>query len=290
MLDSGNLIVPTFNYRLREDKPALIYWLQMGCSRLVGVNEWSARLPSALAALLAVLATYELGRRAFNPGAALLGALALCTSFAFLAAAHFANPDALLLAFSTLALALFWRDWQTGGKGSLFAVGAAAGLGVLAKGPIGFVMPAAVAFVFLLWQRQLKYLLTWRVLLLLLGVVLVAAPWYALVAAETKGAWVAGFLNKHNVRRATEAMEGHSGPFYYYLPVLLLGLLPWSIFLVGIARHAWRRLCDGGEDEKAAVRLLAVWFLSYVVLFTVVRTKLPNYVLPAYPAAALLLG
>src|SRR3954465_13325564 len=74
MLDSGNLIVPTFNYRLREDKPALIYWLQMGCSRLVGVNEWSARLPSALAALLAVLATYELGRRAFTAGAALLGA------------------------------------------------------------------------------------------------------------------------------------------------------------------------------------------------------------------------
>src|SRR5260370_22173439 len=67
MRDSGNLIVPTFNYRLREDKPALIYWLQIACSRLVGVNEWSARLPSALAALLAVLATYELGSRPCSP-------------------------------------------------------------------------------------------------------------------------------------------------------------------------------------------------------------------------------
>src|SRR5215204_1596160 len=123
MLDSGNLIVPTFNYSLRTDKPVLIYWLQIACAQLVGVNEWSARLPSALAALLAVAAVYELGRRMFTPGAALLAAVVLATSFAFLGAAHFANPDALLLAFSTLALAFFWSDFTSGGKGSLIAVG-----------------------------------------------------------------------------------------------------------------------------------------------------------------------
>lgn len=290
MLDSGNLVVPTFNYRLREDKPALIYWLQIACAQVVGVNEWSARLPSALAALLTVAVTYELGRRLFSTTAALLGAMVLGTSFAFLGAAHFANPDALLVAFSTLCLAFFWHDWKTGGNGSLSAVGAAAGLAVLSKGPVGLVVPAGVAFVFLLWQRDLRYLLSWRVGLLLLAFLLVAAPWYALVAAETKGAWIAGFLNKHNLERATRAMEGHSGPFYYYLPVLLVGLLPWSVFLAGAAWHSWRRLRDGEHFERAAVRLLIVWFATYVVLFSLAQTKLPNYVLPSYPAAALLLG
>src|SRR5439155_9359983 len=108
--------------------------------------------------------------------------------------------------------------------------------------------------------------------LLLLAFLLVAAPWYALVAAETKGAWISGFWNKHNAERALRAMEGHSGPFYYYLLVLLLGLLPWSIFLGGTAWHSWRRLRDGGHGEKAAVRLLLVWFAAYVVLFSFVQT------------------
>src|SRR5262245_47697703 len=107
MLDSGNWVIPTFNYQLRDDKPALLYWLQVAGYRAFGVGELAARLPSALAALLAVLATYELGRRMFGRSAGLLAGLVLATSVLFDAAARFANPDALLCAFTTLTLAVF---------------------------------------------------------------------------------------------------------------------------------------------------------------------------------------
>jgi 4-amino-4-deoxy-L-arabinose transferase-like glycosyltransferase len=314
MLDSGNFIVPTFNYRLRDDKPVLIYWLQIACSCLVGVNEWAARLPSALASLATVLCVYELGRGMFGVRSGLQAGLILGTSFAFLGAAHFANPDALLVAFTTLSLALFWHDWQSGGKGWLAGVGIAAGLGVLAKGPIGLVLPAAVALGFLVWQRQLKRLLDWRVPSFILAFLFVAAPWYIWVALETKGEWVAGFWGKHNTGRFRAVLENHSGPVSYYVFVLLVGLAPWSIFLGGVCWHTWTRLrrsraaskwccrscgvswrtwnrvCQGGEHEQSALRFLTVWFAIYFVFFSLSATKLPNYILPLYPAVALLTG
>jgi 4-amino-4-deoxy-L-arabinose transferase-like glycosyltransferase len=290
MLDSGNLVLPTFNYQIRDDKPALLYWLQIACAQVVGVNEWAARLPSALAALMTLLTVYELGRRMFGARAGLWAGLVLATSFAFLGAAHFANPDALLVALGTLALALFWHDVDSGGRGWLGGVGAAAGLAVLAKGPVGLVLPAGVAIFFLVWQRRLRNLCDWRLGWFLLLFLLVAVPWYALVTAETKGLWLKGFWEKHNLARAATSLEGHSGPWYYYALVLLAGLAPWSGFAAAAAWHGWQRLRQGDEPERAAVRFLTVWFALYVVFFSVVRTKLPNYVLPVYPATALLTG
>ncbi len=289
MMDSGNLIVPTFNFKLREDKPVLLYWLQIACAALVGVNEWADRLPSALASLLTLLTVHELGRRLFDARTGLWAALVLASSFAFLGAAHFANPDALLLAFSTLALALFWHDFHTAGRGTLVGVGCAAGLAVLAKGPVGLVLPAGVALLFLAWQRRLGYLWDRRVGWLLLALLLVAAPWYVLVTLETRGEWIAGFFKKHNVERMLHTMEGHSGPWAYYLPVLFAGLGPWAIFLIAAGWHAYRRLREGAED-RPAVRFLLVWFGLYFVFFSCAGTKLPNYILPAYPAVALLVG
>src|SRR4051794_2088048 len=114
MEQSGNALVPTFNYQLRTDKPALLYWLQVAAYRTCGVSEFAARLPSALAALLTVLATYELGRRTFGKQAGLLAGLVLISSVLFCASAHFANPDALLIAFTTLTFLVFWHDYRQG--------------------------------------------------------------------------------------------------------------------------------------------------------------------------------
>src|SRR5262245_51295217 len=98
MLASGNWIVPTFNFELRVDKPALLYWLQIAAYQTFGVNEFAARLPSALSGLLAVLLAYELGRAMFGAATGLLTGLVLASTILFAAAAHFANPDALLTA------------------------------------------------------------------------------------------------------------------------------------------------------------------------------------------------
>src|SRR5947208_7640112 len=113
MRAAGNWIVPTFNFQLRVDKPALLYWLQIAAYESVGVNEFAARLPSAIAALLTVLLAYELGRRMFDAVTGLVGSLVLATSVMFSAAAHFANPDALLNLFTVLTLLLAWHGLDT---------------------------------------------------------------------------------------------------------------------------------------------------------------------------------
>src|SRR5262249_33830230 len=104
MKESGDFITPTFNYVPREDKPPLLYWLQAGAYRFLGINEWAARLPSALATLISLLAVYEMGRRMVNPGVGLLAGVILGTTLGIGAAGHFANPDALLHACTLLAM------------------------------------------------------------------------------------------------------------------------------------------------------------------------------------------
>ena len=130
MLASGNWIVPTFNFQLRVDKPALLYWLQAAAYQVFGVNEFAARLPSALASLAAVLLTYELGRRLFGKRIGLLAGVILASTVLFCAAGHFANPDALLNACTLLTLFVFWTGFARNGRGWFVPAGVATGLAV----------------------------------------------------------------------------------------------------------------------------------------------------------------
>ncbi len=287
MFMSGNYVVPTFNYQLRSAKPVLLYWLQTGCYHMLGVGETAARLPSALAALLAVLATYELGRALFNTRTALLAGVILGTSIGVLGAAHFANPDALLLAFTAMTLGCYFRYWETRRARWIYASAAACGLAVLAKGPVGLLLPGAVVFLFLLWQRDLRRLLDLHLGEAILIFLLVAAPWYVWVGVETKGRFLREFWFTHHLNRVDTPMEKHGGSPFYYVVVLAVGLFPWSIFLGPTAAHAWRRL-RAAEGDRPAVRMLVLWFGVCFAVFTYAQTKLPNYVLPLYPAVALL--
>jgi len=312
MYESGNVIVPTFNYKLRVDKPILLYWLQVSAYHVCGVNEFAARLPSALAALLAILVTYELGRRLFGQSAGLLAGLVLASNVAFCGAAHFANPDALLNLCTVLTLWCFWNHYRSEGGWWLLGCGVASGLGMLAKGPVGLLLPMAVTTLFLLWRGELRRLCDLRMLGASVMFLAIAAPWYIWVGLETKGEWLIGFFWKHNVQRAVDAMENHGGPFYYYILVLIVGLTPWSVFLGPTVWHAlsafrfplsalrspwsalrnrsliWSKADSGQRTADSGKQFLLCWLGVWFVFFTVVRTKLPNYILPAYPAVALL--
>jgi 4-amino-4-deoxy-L-arabinose transferase-like glycosyltransferase len=305
MLESGNLVVPTFNYALRVDKPALLYWFQIGAYRVFGVNEFAARLPSALAALATVLLTYELGRSLSGAAAGLLAGLVLASSVLFCAAAHFANPDALLCAFTTLALLLTWLSCSRHGRLWFVPISVCEGFAVLAKGPVGLVLPLAVTLVGLAWCRRLRLFLDRRLLWGVLAFILVVAPWYAWVGSETKARFLDGFILRHNVGRYLSPMENHSGPIWYYLAVLVVGFAPWSIFLGLTGWYAVKalRIEDRGSrieeetavdprssilDPRSLVRFLWCWIGVYLVFFSLASTKLPNYVLPIYPAVAVL--
>src|SRR5262249_50767994 len=138
--------------QLRDDKPVLLYWLQICAYACLGVTEGAARLPSALAALATVLLTYELGRRLFDATTGLLAGLILASTLLFCASAHFANPDALLNACTVLTMLLFWQGHALG-RLRFGWLGLSTGLGALAKGPVGLMLPALVGGVFLIWER-----------------------------------------------------------------------------------------------------------------------------------------
>jgi 4-amino-4-deoxy-L-arabinose transferase-like glycosyltransferase len=312
MREAGDWIKPTFNGQLRSHKPVLLYWLQMAAYDLFGVNEFAVRLPSALAALVTILFVYELGRALFNPGTGLLAGLVLASSILFCAAAHFANPDALLLAFITGTLFCFWRGHagaQSGDRaatGWWIAAGIPAGLAVLAKGPMGALLPAAVIGAYLVIAGHWRLLFRPVWLGTVLVCLLVALPWYVWVTVETKRAFLDEFLLTHHLERALNPMEDHSGPPWYYLAIVLAGLVPWSAFLAATTwygawsavrrpwsafRGMWSLACDAERSDAVdAHRFLWCWIGLYLLAFTIAATKLPNYILPIFPAWAMLIA
>ncbi len=304
MLESGDWVVPTFNFKPRTSKPALLYWLQALAYQQFGVNEFSARLPSVLAGAIAVLLTYELGRRMFSRGTGLLAGVIAISTVQVSMLAHAATPDALLLAALMFTFWLFWTGAENGGRRWTWSIGIGCGLAVLAKGPVGVVMPAIVIGYYFVARRQARRLLDVRLLAGLGLTLLIAGPWYALVGAETRGRFLRAFWETENVGRFLAPMEGHSGSVIYYPLTVLIGLAPWSVVILPVLYDALRSVTprpessrgalrsdpleDSGRGDTGAVCFLISWAAAYVGFFSLAQTKLPSYILPAYPPLALL--
>jgi 4-amino-4-deoxy-L-arabinose transferase-like glycosyltransferase len=189
------------------------------------------------------------------------------------------------------------------------------GLGVLAKGPIGVLLPMAVIGMYLLcttprrelsadasrWERIQEawrpfgprnfFRTVWmmRPLTAIAMVLLVAGPWYVAAGIRTDGAFLEEFFVVHHLQRATSAMDGHSGPIFYYVPAIWAGMFPWSIFAVP-ALILWMRHLYKGNTCSRVLLFITCWVGVYVGVFSLASTKLPNYVLPAYPAVAMMIG
>ena len=337
MRDNGTWVIPTFNYQLRTAKPVMLYWLQRGTYTAFGVSEWSARLPSVLAAWLTVLLTYELARGMFGRATGLLAGVVLASVVEFCVLAHAATPDATLLLFTTLTYFLFWSRHENGARRWWVPTAAACGLSVLTKGPVGLALPGLVILAYFAWNRELGRLLDRKIGWAVLAFVLVAGPWYGLVTAETRGVWAGTFFGRENLQRFTTPMENHRGPALYHAAALLVLFTPWSAFLLGAVWYGFKATRRGGptppaplpegkgeeepnpptpfpkkeggvREESAALgpsplgggvgegssasprpyRFLICWFAVYLVFFSAAATKLPNYMLPVYPALAIL--
>ncbi len=301
MREAGTWVVPTFNFELRTAKPVLLYWLQRASYAAFGVSEWSARLPSALAAMLTVLLTYELARRLFGPSTGLLAGVVLASAIEFCVLAHAATPDSTLLLFTVLTYYLFWLGQENGGRAWWRWTAAACGLAALTKGPVGIAVPGLVIALFFLWNREARRLWDRRLASALFVGLLVAGPWYILVATETRGEWSRAFFLNENVNRAMTPMDGHRGPVFYHVAGVLVLFAPWSAFLAAAVWYGFKAArTTTAESPETAVpgtaapeparpyRLLLCWAGAYLAVFSLAATKLPNYVLPLYPAVAIL--
>jgi 4-amino-4-deoxy-L-arabinose transferase-like glycosyltransferase len=308
MLDSHDWVVPTFNGRLRVEKPPLVNWIQVAGFTVCGRNETGARLGSALLTVGTCLLTWLIGTTLLGPAVGLLGGLAMATCVWTAVGGRAATPDAPLLFFTTLAAYLFVRGAgiRAGAGGGVptlslwpaVGIGFACGAATLAKGPIGLVLPLLTFLVFTAWRRQSCPEVGWmaaisgiRPLTIVLAATVVAAPWYAWVTLRTDGEWLRGFLFVHNIGRFASTMEGHSGSILYYPTVVAVGLFPWSIVLAAMLAHAACILrAPAADDRREPLQLLTCWVVVWIGAFSCAGTKLPGYVWPAYPALAIATG
>ena len=299
MFARGDWVTPTLAGHTWFEKPALLYWLVIAGYQLFGVTEFAARAGPALAGVVTVLLVGLAARRAeFDSAEGLRGLGVTCaavtaSTLGLLVFARAVSFDTLLTTTVTGALICFYLSEVERGPGRrtwLVGFYAFVGASLLAKGLVGAVLPGGVVAAYFVLRRRWPGLsrlgAAWGVLLALM----VAGLWYGPVVARHGHAFVDEFFLQHHFARYVSNRYHHPQPFYFYLPVMLGLALPWTFFLFGgLAGAAGANA--RAEDAASKLRVLALaWLAVPVLFFSASGSKLPGYVLPAVPAAALLAG
>jgi 4-amino-4-deoxy-L-arabinose transferase-like glycosyltransferase len=289
MRATGDWTLPHLNSEIYAEKPPLFFWLIAFFSFFTGgVNEISARLPSALAALGCIMLTFFIGKRLFDQKAGFFAALVLLTSSQFFWLGRRSNIDMTLSLFVILSLTFFYLGLQGEKKSRLFSLipYVFMGLGVLAKGPVGFLLPFLTIVFYLLITKNrhlFKRLeITWG--LVIFG--LIIAAW--LVPACIKGgeAYTHQILFKQNIQRFANAWN-HQQPFYYYLFTFPSGFTIWTFLLPGALLWGFSQV---QKAQRPKFYFPVCWFLTIFIFFSLSTSKRELYLLPLFPAAAIVVG
>ncbi len=288
MTETGNWILPLRNAQFIPSKPPLFHWLAALASKVAGqVSEVTVRFPSALLGAAGVLLVYLAGAYFWTPVVGIFAAMVLATSFEWWLAATIARVD-MTLNFILLGFFLFFYTTYRsgGGRGKAIALGVIAGLAVLAKGPLGGVIPGFTILIFLFCQRDLSFLRKLHPFTMFFVAALVAGSWYLLAFSEGGESFLRRLLHE-NIDAALGEGGGHRQSVFYFVPVLFFHMAPWSLFLPAIAGFLYRsrkRLAEQG------LLYPLVWFAVVFMFFSVAAGKRPVYILPLYPAVALVFG
>lgn len=281
MLARGNFLVPHLNYVPYVEKPPLLYWITALSFRMFGLSELAARLAPALAAVIGLLATYLFASIIFGCRRGLFAGVILATTPLYAVMAQVLTTDMLLTAMLTVAFFAFFLHWRDGGRWCWLAYVAIA-MAVLTKGPVGAVLPALVALVFLWWERNLGGSLRRFHVFAGLGLVIaVAAPWFIYMTLAMPGFFDFYFIGEH-LRRFLVSGYSHSEPIYFYLPVIVAGMLPWSALAPFLDWRAVR--------FDAAHRFCLIASLVVFGFFSLAHAKLIPYIMPVFPPIAVLIG
>ena len=291
MVASGDWTTPRLNGIKYFEKPPLQYWATAIAYTLFGEHEWTARLWSALTGLLGIVAIFYAGLRLFGKQAGFYAALVLGSSLLYVLIGHINTLDMGVTFFMTLALIGFLlaqRDAAMPRENRLWMhiTWASLALSLLSKGLIGLVLPGAVLVIYSILQRDFAI---WKRLHLITGLLLmlaISAPWFIAVSVQNPEFPHFFFVHEHFARFLTK-VHGRFHPWWYFVPIYLLGVLPWLVPMADALGRAWKR--DAASKFQPR-RFLLVWIVFIYLFFSVSDSKLPSYILPIFPALALLIG
>ncbi len=301
MLESGDFVEIRFQDEPRNKKPIGIYWAQAASASLFGGQTapiWAHRLPSTLSAIAAVLLVFWGARRLFEDRTAFLAASLLAVSLLTVVEAHLAKTDAAMLAATCaaqMAAALLYvrsRDAaalpQLGGAavrwGLPLLFWTALGIGVLLKGPVTPMVTLLTLLALAVADRSARWMLALRPLIGLPLAALIVAPWFIAVTQATDGTFVASAVQQDLLPKLIGGHESHGAPPGLYLALLPLCFFPGVLFLVPALREAW------ANRVAPETRFALAWLIPSWLVFEAIPTKLPHYVLPMYPALALIVA
>jgi 4-amino-4-deoxy-L-arabinose transferase-like glycosyltransferase len=285
MAERGDWLVSTVNGREFAEKPALYYWLALGAARVFGgVNEFTLRLPAAVAGVLGVLGLFAMVRGYAGTRRAVLAAAALATTYMYFWSARTLQMDILVAVTTLFAVGSVARVFDLGARplAGWAAAGLATGLGFLAKGPVGLICPGLVVLVTLAVTRRLKELRPAHLLLAAAVFLGLAAPYAGALWLAGKRDFLAEMFFRQNVTRFLGAWD-HRQPWWYYLEYLFIDMAPWALLLPAAAG-----LRQNGERGRRLATLSWVWIASVVVFFSLSDSKRSPYILPVAPAVAIL--
>jgi 4-amino-4-deoxy-L-arabinose transferase-like glycosyltransferase len=310
MVASGDWVTPRLNDLKYFEKPPLQYWATATAYELFGEHQWTSRLWTALTGLAGLLLVWFAGARLFGCQAGRYAAVLLGGSQLYALMAHINTLDMGVTFFITLGIVGLLLGQQEGAAASarrnwMYLAWVALALAVLSKGLMGLVLPGAALFLYAIAQRDIAVWkrMHWGMGLLLF--LLVAAPWFCLVMQANPEFFQKFFIYEHYTRFTTKEL-GRYQPWYYFVPVLLLGMLPWTVLMFDTLLRTWKDSARTDNSTRALARsglrtfgvdkafnperFLLIWAVFIYLFFTVSGSKLPSYLLPMFPALALLMG
>ncbi len=289
MVLSGDWVTPRLNDLKYFEKPPLQYWATAAAFRVFGESHWAARWWPATTSFGCVLLMFWAGRRLFGEEIGLAAAAALGGCTGFVINAHVNTLDAGLAAFLTVGLLGFLLAQRPGAtpaenRNWMLVVWAAMALAVLSKGLIGVVLPGAVLAIYLLIERDWRLLTRLHIGKGLVLLLLISVPWFVAVSLANDEFARFFFIHEHFARFLTK-VHHREGAWWYFIPILLFGAMPWLPFIAVRLRDSWRR--EGEPGTLQPRRLLLIWAAFIFLFFSVSSSKLPAYILPMFPALAL---
>jgi 4-amino-4-deoxy-L-arabinose transferase-like glycosyltransferase len=290
MVASGDWLTPRLNGYKYLEKPALQYWATAASFSLFGQNEWAARLWPGLTGFLGVLLVFWAGKRLFAPPAGLCGAAVAASCALYVVIGHILTLDMAMTFFmsaSVFAFAVAQQDsGESGRRRWMLVAWAAAALAIMTKGLVGIVLPVGAVAAYVLLQRDWRLLTRLHLIQGGLLFLAIAAPWFILVSLANPEFLRFFFVHEHFERFLTREHDRYQ-PAWFFIPVLLGGILPW---IVGLFPALWRAWTCSAAASFHPQRFLLLWCAMVLLFFSVSNSKLIPYILPLFPALSLLIG